>query len=194
MTSDIHRQTMFAGDDVISKFDAAQYSLGDGPTLLAFTSGHPVLVPDITSPRTAGRWPGLAAEFADLPMAAVFCFPMRFGVIQLGVCAFYRTTAGDLTSGDLELVLDALELTTLVLLQLRGKEHSESLLSRWLVTDRYSRPQVHQATGMLMGQLGVSAETAFARLRAHAFLIGDDIEQVAQSIVSRRLLLEPDRL
>ena len=45
---------------------------------------------------------------------------------------------------------------------------------------------------MLMVQLGISAENAFARLRGHAFVDGRDIEQVAEDIVSLRVQLSPD--
>jgi hypothetical protein len=89
-------------------------------------------------------------------------------------------------------MLDAIELTTLVLLQLRGKQRDENLVGRWLEVDGLSRRAVHQATGMLMVQLGISAESAFARLRGHSFAEGRDIEQIALEIVSLRLQLTPD--
>ena len=50
-----------------------------------------------------------------------------------------------------------------------------------------SRAEIHQATGMVLAQLEISATDAFARLRAHAFaeqrLLGD----VARDVVARRL-------
>lgn len=45
---------------------------------------------------------------------------------------------------------------------------------------------------MLMGQLGVSAEVAFARLRAHAFAERTNIERVAKDVVALRLRLPRD--
>ena len=55
-----------------------------------------------------------------------------------------------------------------------------------------SRAEIHQATGMVLVQLGVSAADAFARLRAHAFaeqrLLGD----VARDVVARRLVFTND--
>ena len=99
---------------------------------------------------------------------------------------------GAVEPADVSLTLDAVELATLVLLQLRGDERTGSLLGRWLAVDGFSRRQVHQATGMLMGQLGVSAETAFARVRGHAYSEGMDIEQVADDIINRQLIFEPD--
>jgi hypothetical protein len=192
MMSDMQRNTVFASDDVIASFEDAQYTLGEGPSLVALTESRPVLVLDFANPSSAARWPGLAQEIATLPTASVFCFPMRFGVINVGICAFYRRRAGPLSATEISFVLDALELTMLVLLQLRGGGDGESLVGRWLAVDGYSRRRVHQATGMLMGQLGVSAESAFARLRGRAFAEGTGIEQIADDIVNRGLLLEPD--
>ena len=192
MISDMQRHTVFASDDVIGSFENAQYTLGEGPSLVALTESRPVLVLDFASPSSAARWPGLALEVATLPTSSVFCFPMRFGVINVGICALYRRRPGPLSPSEMSFVIDALELTVLVLLQLRGGGDGESLVGRWLAVDGYDRRRVHQAIGMLMGQLGVSAESAFARLRGRAFAEGSGIEQIADDIVNRRVSLERD--
>ena len=192
MSSDAGRQTVFASDEVVGLLESVQYSLGEGPSLLAFRLGKPVLVPDITAPSVAGRWPGMIADIAHLPVCSVFCFPMRFGVINVGACLLYRRAPGGLGREELAFVLEALDLTTLALLEVREGSTRESLLDRWLAVDGRSRRQVHQATGMLIAQLGVPAEQAFARLRGRAYADGRDIEQLADDIVHRRLRLEPD--
>lgn len=192
MASDIQRQTVYASDEVIATFERAQYALGEGPSLVAFTQRRPALVPFMDDPSTTARWPGLVSEVADLNVGSLFCFPMRFGVINVGVCALYRRRPGNLSTDDVSLTLNVLELTTLALLELRDGDESEHLLGRWLSGAGHSRRQVHQATGMLMGQLGVSAEVAFARLRATAFSQGRDIEQISKEIVNRRLRLDQD--
>lgn len=192
MTSDVQRETIYASDDVIAAVERAQYSLGEGPSLLAFTRGRPALVPAVSERSTASRWPVLAGELAALPVGALFCFPMRFGVMSVGVLTFYRRSPGPLSAEDVALVLSVLDLTTLGLLELRGGSTDEFLLGRALAVDGLRRRQVHQATGVLMGQFGVSVEAAFARLRAHAFADGRDIEVVADDILIGRLRLEAD--
>ncbi len=194
MTSDVQRQTIYASDKVIAGFEQAQYALGEGPSLQAFTDGRPVLVPFMSDSSIAARWPVLVSEVAALPVGAVFCFPMSFGVIDVGVVAFYRRLAGRLSAAEVSMALRTLELTTLALLEIRGGDASEFLLGRWLAVDGLQRRQVHQATGMLMGQFGVPAEAAFARLRAHAFGTGRDIEQVAADIVERRIRLDVEEI
>jgi hypothetical protein len=52
--------------------------------------------------------------------------------------------------------------------------------------------QVHQATGMMLVQLGVGAEAAFARLRAYAYAHDRRLGDVARDVVERRLRFAPE--
>ncbi|MBE1491520.1 ANTAR domain-containing protein [Plantactinospora soyae] len=51
---------------------------------------------------------------------------------------------------------------------------------------------MYQATGMLLVQLGSSAEEAFARLRAYAYAHDRRLGDVARDVVERRLRFQPD--
>ena len=53
------------------------------------------------------------------------------------------------------------------------------------------RPEIHQATGMLIVQLGVTAAVALSRLRAHAYAHDRLLHDVAADVVARRLRFEP---
>lgn len=201
MTSDPVREMLCASDAVIAKIAALQFSLGEGPALDVFTTGRPVLVPDLAAPRAAARWPAFTAETADLPVGGLFTFPMRVGVITVGVCEVYRREPGPLSVPELKTVLRALDAVTLILLSQRAGQTVEGLSdgaaedwfsSAWLDGHGTHRQRVHQATGMLVAQLGVSPEEAFARLRAHAYAHGKDVDDVGADIVARRLRLEPD--
>jgi AmiR/NasT family two-component response regulator len=57
-----------------------------------------------------------------------------------------------------------------------------------------STREVHQATGMIMAQLGVGAMVAFARLQASAFASGQLLTEVARDVVARlvRFDFDPD--
>lgn len=192
MTSDLQRETVYAGDPVIAAFERAQFTVGEGPSLSALTRGQPVVIPSVSDPSVAARWPGLIGEITGLPVGSIFCFPMRFGLIIIGVCAFYSVEADDLSSHDMATVQDALTLTTLALVRPRRRDQDRPLLSRWVSGGGQRRRQVHRATGMVMGQLAVPGDIAFARLRGYAYAQGHDIEQVADDIVNRRLRLEPE--
>ena len=55
-----------------------------------------------------------------------------------------------------------------------------------------NRVEIHQATGMVVAQLDLSATDAFARLRAHAFLEHRLLGDVARDVVARRLRFTQD--
>ncbi|MFD0630267.1 ANTAR domain-containing protein [Catenulispora yoronensis] len=56
------------------------------------------------------------------------------------------------------------------------------------------RAEVHQATGMISVQLGVSLAEALVRLRAHAWAADRLLADVAADVVARRLRFdEPER-
>lgn len=55
------------------------------------------------------------------------------------------------------------------------------------VTDRFSRRHVHQATGMVLAQVGVSPEDAELLLQGHAFATGTSMREVADDVLAGRL-------
>jgi len=187
MTSDAARDPWVASDETIAAIELAQYSLGEGPTQDAYRTRRTVLVPDLGAPWVAARWPVFVAETAHLDAGGLFALPMQLGAITVGVCEVYRRRAGPLSDLDLRVVLSAMDDATLTLLAMRSG-----------LDDEVARPGgtlprgVHQATGMLVVQLGVNAEGAFARLRAHAYANERTIHEVADDIVGRRLRLEAD--
>lgn len=192
MDSDAVREVVCASDEVIAEVEDLQFALGEGPALDTFTSGRPVLIADFRAPALEQRWPVLVPAASHLPIGALFAFPMRLGAISLGVCALYRTAAGPLAIPDLAAALHAIDVATLSLLSLRSGVLVDGHDPNWLGGHNQSRRVVHQATGMLIAQLGVPAEQGFARLRAHAYATGRSIEEVAADILARRLRLEPD--
>ena len=54
------------------------------------------------------------------------------------------------------------------------------------------RAEVHQATGMILVQLGVPAQEAFVRLRGYAFAARRPLAEVARDVVARRLVFTLD--
>jgi hypothetical protein len=190
MTSDTARDPWVASDATIAGVESAQYNLGEGPTQDAYTSRRPVMVPELGAAWVAARWPMFIAEIAGLKLGSLFAFPMQIGAITVGVCAMYRRRGGPLSEQDLRLVLSAMDDATFTLLALRAGHLNGSLE---IAQPGETLPRaVHQATGMLVVQLGVSAEGAFARLRAHAYANERTIHEVAEDIVERRLRLEAD--
>jgi hypothetical protein len=54
------------------------------------------------------------------------------------------------------------------------------------------RAEIHQATGMVLVQLGINATDALARLRGYAFVHRRLLLDVARDVVERRLVFTED--
>jgi hypothetical protein len=195
MSSDSARELWCASDLVIARIASVQFALGEGPALEAFTTRRPVLIADVSSTDATARWPAFAADAAGLPVGGLFVFPIHLGALTVGVCELYRRATGQLSAAELASVFRAMDIATLSLLAQRAGERVGSV--GWEEADAggvgiLGERQIHQATGMLIAQLGVGAEQAFARLRAHAYAEGKDMLVIAEDIIARRLRLEPD--
>lgn len=189
------REIVYASDDVAAELEKLQFSLGEGPCVEAFSSGRPVLVADMDTVPDA-RWPMFAAAASGRTTArAAYAFPLQVGVIAIGVLDLYRPQAGLLGSTQLTGALMAADAVLWVLLGLRA-----GIADKDVVVDGAGRlpvgsgapSAVHQATGMIMAQVGVPPETALARLRASAFVQERLIDEVAAEVVARRLRFDKE--
>ncbi|SFP05949.1 ANTAR domain-containing protein [Amycolatopsis arida] len=172
-----------ATDERARQLEELQFALGEGPCVDASGSGRPVLQPDLAADGSA-RWPGFGAAVLDAGVHAIFAFPLRVGAIRVGVLDLYRDTPGSLSALDLADALAFAEAATVVVLHLQDHdEHGGSALTGPID----GQAAVHQATGMITVQLGVSLAEALLRLRAHAYTTGRTVSAVAADVVNRRL-------
>jgi len=178
---------MHATDRVAGELEEWQLSYGQGPCVDAFAGGGPVLVSDLDHPRYRGRWPVFTPAARASGARALFALPLQVGAIRLGVLDLYRTTPGPLTPPQLA---DALAYADVVGTLLLETAHGEASGLRDDPTAHQA--EVHQATGMIVAQLGVPADEAFARLRAYAFAHDRRLGDVARDVVARLLRFEPD--
>ena len=174
-----------ATDDRATAMEELQFSLGDGPSLVASRSGRPVMEPDLSQLPTA-RWPGYLPAVLDQGVRAVFAFPLQVGAIRVGVLDLYRDSAGHLPDHDFADALDFADVATMLLLHLQGQNPDEPMYPDLLETAVH-RPEVHQATGMVMVQTSVTIEQAFLMLRARAFAEGRPVADLATEVVDRRV-------
>jgi len=177
-----------ATDDRATAMEELQFSLGDGPSLVASRSGRPVMEPDLSQLPTA-RWPGYLPAVLDQGVRAVFAFPLQVGAIRVGVLDLYRDSAGHLPDHDFADALDFADVATMLLLHLQGQNPDEPMYPDLLETAVH-RPEVHQATGMVMVQAGVGLPEAFLLLRARAYADSRTVLDVAKDIVGRRVRLD----
>jgi GAF domain-containing protein len=192
MASDQLRELLWASDPTSTQVQELQFSLGEGPALDAHQSGRPVIIGDLADLEPV-RWPMLGPALAELPIGGVFAFPVAVGAITIGVLDLYRHQVGRLSAADLSTVLSVVDLIAAALLALRAGQYDSDGDAIWLEGPGSDR-QVHQATGMLIVQLGMPPEQAFARLRGYAFAHDRRIGAVADEIVAGalRLDLQPD--
>jgi hypothetical protein len=184
------RETVYASDAVGSDLAELTLTLGEGPGVDALAGG-PVLVADLTSAESRARWPVFAPAAVHAGAAAMFALPLRVGAVHVGVMDLYRAGPVGLVG---EQLADALVLAdTACALLLDAAQHDRPRPSgRRPEPAGLAHPEVHQATGMITVQLGVSAAVALIRLRAHAYAHDQRLREVAGDVVARRLRFHPD--
>jgi hypothetical protein len=189
LTASRLRETLWASDATAELLEDLQFSLGEGPCIEAAETGRPVHVPDVSDTAQTSRWPIYAAAVVEQAgIGAVFTLPLQWGAINVGVLDLYRRAPGSLSDEQSRDASSAADTAALMLLGLRSDPGDESAWDRsWS-----SRAEIHQATGMIVAQLGVSAADAFARLRAHAFAEQRLLADVARDVVARRLHFNKD--
>jgi len=168
------------------RMEDLQFGLGEGPCVDAVRSGRPVLVPDLMS-QASRRWPAFTPEATEAGVQAAFTFPLQVGAIEIGVLDLYRETSGELDGAQLSQALAFADAAVAVLLHLQDGAGSAAETGAEVVRSVDRRAAVHQATGMISVQLDVSLAAAMSRLRAHAFVAGRSILEVAADVVARRL-------
>jgi hypothetical protein len=196
LTATVAGNTLEATDPVAELLEELQFSLNEGASIEAAGTGRPVLAADLIGGEEATHWPVFAAAATEQsPARALFALPLQWGAVQLGVLAVYRRRPGGLTDEQRADALAAAEVAALMMLTLRtdpagiadGDGWAEPL-QPWLEPMVAHRAEVHQATGMILAQLGVDAEVALARMRAHAFAEQRLLVDVAHDVVARTLV------
>lgn len=182
------QSTVCASDPAVARAEALQFELGEGPHWDALSSRAPVLAPDLGA-EGESRWPLLVDGMHGLGIEAIFAFPMLMGAALVGVVDLYSTTA---RSVDKEFIARA----SLAAGRVAMGAVQQALHSATDPTSAESpmapalRREVHQATGMIIAQLDISATAAFARLQGHAFATGRPIDELAHDVVQGRLAFD----
>lgn len=164
-----------------------QYTLGEGPAIDSYREDRAVVEPNLATPEVL-RWPMFSGPAVEAGARAVFGFPIRVGAVRFGALNLYRRDVGSLTADQHADSLVSAEIIAEAVLALQAAA-DEGELAEALTVDSDFRYVVHQASGMLSVQLGVSVEEASIRLRAYAFGIGTTLTEIATAVVEGRLRL-----
>ena len=179
------QSTVGVSDSVAARLDELQLELGVGPRWDVLDGGEPVLVPDLAV-SAPPHWAPFASAALELGVRSMFAFPLRLGLATVGVVELAAPKV---------LLLDPAELATAARLARSITRRAVDQGTSGADDDERAetpavpamRREVHQATGMILVQLDVSATEAFARLRAYAFANSRTIQDVAHAVVSREL-------
>lgn len=187
VTKEGNHGIVWATDEVSARIEELQLTLGVGPCVDAVATGAPVLVPDLAGDENVdlARWPAFTASAADAGVRAVFAFPLRIGAVSVGALDLYRDEPGPLDSDALSAALMAGEVAALSLLDL-GSDLTPAVNDELRSVSAFHL-QVHQATGMVQVQLGVSTADALTALRGRAFSTGQSLDALAADVVGRRV-------
>lgn len=191
LTGSVSRETLWATDPTAELLEDLQFTLNEGACMEAAATGNPVFVADLHHATEAARWPVFAAAVAEQTLvAALFALPLQWGSVNLGVIDLYRVTPGGLSDAQRRDALSAVDTAALMLLGQRtdpGTDPGDDG-GGWLDQAVGHRAEVHQATGMVLAQLDIGPTDALARLRAHAFVTGRLLVDVARDVVERNLV------
>lgn len=180
--------TISSSDATASRLDELQFDLGEGPCWEAMATHLPVLRNDFASP--TDRWPLFTRAVRDSELfprvGAIFAFPLHVGNLDIGAIDLYSTTPREIAQ---EEISDVSQLARLASWQVLRRIISDEISQEDQSVDGtpYSRREIHQATGMVLAQLDITADDALLLLRAHAFSSGRSVREIANDVVERRL-------
>lgn len=182
-------EVLSASDPAAERVEWAQVTLGEGPGVDAVSSGGPVSVPNLA--RSDGRWPMFMSAVAGSGIGAMYALPLQVGAIKVGVLNLYCDASAPLSAHDFADAVAVSDVVTAILLTVGRDGRLPDSLGPWWDQPLSTR-EVHQATGMIMAQLGVDARSAYVRLQAFAFANDRSLRDVAHDVAGRVLRFDPD--
>ncbi|MFD2473472.1 GAF and ANTAR domain-containing protein [Amycolatopsis silviterrae] len=185
-------EPVYATDPRAERMLELQITVGEGPGLTALRRRFAVLSAGLDEPRRIRQWPLFAPAAVDEGIRAMFAFPLATGAASMGVLEIYRASGRTLSDAELDLALTMVQVMTGHLLGQVARSAGgdaeamidEGLYHRWRT--------VHHATGTLVAQLGCPVTEALLRLRAHAYVTGRRLSEVADDVTAGVLRLPSD--
>ena len=172
-------------DDFARSLVDLEMTVGEGPCSESLHGDVLVNESDLGS-TSASRWMLYTPAALALGANAVFGFPVRIGVIRLGVLCLYSTTTGELSDDQTS---DSLLMASVVgrgIVALQAGARPESL-SRDLQNEATFDFTVHQAAGMVAVQGAISIASALIALRMHAFSTSTSLSSLCRRVIGREL-------
>ena len=175
-------------DGVSEEVEQLEYTLGEGPCVSAFRNKTPVFDADLADEEQE-RWPAFRRVALEAGICAAFGFPLLIERICIGALNLYHDKPGVLTDDQ---VADALVVAAFASRSVLAwqADAPPGALAWQLERAPNHKVEIHQATGRISVQAGVSLEDALALLRAYAFSHDRPISDVAAEVASGHLRLD----
>lgn len=185
-----------------------QAVLGEGPAVTALVEATPMLVTDLAADPASRSWVGFSREAQAAGIGSYLAVPLQVGVIVLGVLGVHGTGPARLRPELISGLFATADRVALVLLEQlaaglrapstgipdRGRSAPDPAATDAPGATLFGPDTavIHQATGMVMAQIGGTMDDALVALRAHAYGSGRTLTETARDIVQRRLSLDTD--
>jgi hypothetical protein len=174
-------ETLSATDDRAARLDELQFDLGEGPCWDALRLLRPVLEPDVNNPHHT--WPAFSPALREHQVSSIFAFPLVVGSLRIGAIDLYSLEPVTLRESQTR--------QATALAEVIGRKVLRNALATVDVEEHpvnaYSRRLIHQATGMVLAQLDLTADDARLVIHGHAFAVGKTMKEVAQDVLEGRL-------
>jgi hypothetical protein len=177
-------QTVSASDEQAARLDELQFDLGEGPCWDALRLSAPVLEPDVRA-RPSRFWPAFAEAILDDEIGALFAFPLAIGPLKIGAVDMYTRLPAVLDQAQTSQATNMADLVARRILEDALRRSSDEYSDD--IGNPYSRRMVHQATGMVLAQLDISADDARLVIQGHAFANNRSMMDVSRDILDGRL-------
>lgn len=175
-------ETVAASDPQIARIDELQFDLSEGPSWKAVDSGRPVLESAIQRDGH-DAWPSFAEAIKDHAVGAIFAFPLRIGPLQVGAVELYDTSERMLSG---QLVDEMMSLTHPLSRYVLRRTVELAGLPDAAQNKPHARRRIHQATGFVIAQLGLSPDDAHLFIQAQAYAQNRSMAAVAEDILEHR--------
>jgi hypothetical protein len=165
-----------------------EYTLGEGPCVSAFHTKVPVFDADLADEKTP-RWPEFRRGALAVGVRAAFGFPLLIDRICIGALNLYHDQSGALTDDQVADALVVAKCASRSVLAWQA-DAPPGTLAWQLESASNRRVEVHQATGRISVQVGISLDDALVLLRAYAFSHDRPVDEVAADVAAGRLRLD----
>lgn len=181
-------ETISVTDARAGRVDELQFDLGEGPCWDALMYRQPVLEPNLSS-KSGVTWPAFLHAIREEEIGAIFAFPLLFGPLEIGAVDLYSVEPVSLTPEQQKQTLALTDIVSRILLRHAIRVNVNVLAGD--DTSTFSRRLIHQASGMVLAQIGTTAEDAHLVIQARAYAENRPMREVAQDVLDRRIRFSP---